>query len=73
MPWDPLRDLRAWQDRLERTRSAINDVDEALIQLLAEFAYADVPLTAPFVEEFYARLQAQGPAMAFVQTWVEQK
>ncbi len=44
-----------------------------LIQLLAEFAYADVPLTAPFVEEFYARLQAQGPALAFVQTWVEQK
>src|SRR5690606_37680576 len=25
------------------------------------------------VEEFYDRLQAQGPAMAFVQTWVEQK
>jgi len=44
-----------------------------LIQLLAEFAYADVPLTASFVEEFYDRLQAQGPAMAFVQTWVEQK
>ena len=44
-----------------------------LIQLLAEFANADVPLTAPFVEEFYARLQAQGPTMAFVQTWVEQK
>jgi len=44
-----------------------------LIQLLAEFAYADVPLTAPFVEEFYDRLQAQGPAMAFVQTWVEHK
>ena len=42
-----------------------------LIQLLAKFANADVPLTAPFVEEFYARLQAQGPAMAFVQTWVE--
>jgi len=44
-----------------------------LIQLLAEFANADVALTAPFVEEFYERLQAQGPAMAFVQTWVEQK
>ncbi|MDT8311372.1 MAG: glucoamylase family protein [Methylophaga sp.] len=44
-----------------------------LIHLLAEFAHADVPLTASFVEEFYARLQAQGPAMAFVQTWVEHK
>ena len=41
--------------------------------MLAEFANADVPLTAPFVEEFYEILQAQGPAMAFVQTWVEYK
>ena len=44
-----------------------------LIQLLADFAEADIPLTAPFVEEFYAKLQAQGPAMTFVQSWVEQK
>lgn len=44
-----------------------------LIHLLAEFANADVPLTAAFVEEFYDRLQAQGSALAFVQTWVEQK
>lgn len=59
-----------WADRMLVT--AENDPKQ-LIQLLAEFAYADVPLTAPFVEEFYDRLQAQGPAMAFVQTWVEQK
>lgn len=44
-----------------------------LIRLLAEFANVDTPLTAPFVEEFYARLQTQASAMAFVQTWVEQK
>jgi cellobiose phosphorylase len=42
-----------------------------LIQVLAKFANADVPLTAPFVEEFYARLQSLGPALAFVQTWIE--
>jgi hypothetical protein len=44
-----------------------------LIQLLAQFAdtNAEVPLTGPFVEEFYGRLQGQGPAMAFAQTWVE--
>ena len=60
----------AWADRMLET--AERD-PKKLIQLLAEFAYADVPLTAPFVEEFYARLQSQGPAMAFVQTWVEQK
>lgn len=59
-----------WADRM---LAAVEKEPKKLIQLLAEFANADVPLTAPFVEEFYERLQAQGPAMAFVQTWVEQK
>jgi len=59
-----------WADRM---LAAAERDPKRLIQLLAEFANADVPLTAPFVEEFYSRLQAQGPAMAFVQTWVEQK
>ncbi len=59
-----------WADRMLATAEK---EPKQLIQLLAEFANADVPLTAPFVEEFYARLQAQGPAMAFVQTWLEQK
>ena len=61
---------RTWADRMLATAE---DDPKRLIHLLADFAYADIPLTAPFVEEFYARLQAQGPAMAFVQTWVEQK
>ena len=60
----------SWADRMLETAET---EPKQLIQLLAEFANADVPLTAPFVEEFYARLQSQGPAMAFVQTWVEQK
>ncbi len=59
-----------WADRM---LGAAERKPKQLIQLLAEFANADVPLTAPFVEEFYTRLQAQGPAMAFVQTWVEQQ
>lgn len=59
-----------WADRM---LAAAESDPRQLIQLLAEFAHADVPLTAPFVEEFYERLQAQGPAMAFVQTWVEHK
>ncbi len=59
-----------WADRMLATSES---EPKQLIQLLAEFANADVPLTAPFVEEFYDRLQAQGPAMAFVQTWVEHK
>ena len=59
-----------WADRMLATAET---EPKQLIQLLARFANADVPLTAPFVEEFYARLQSQGPAMAFVQTWFEQK
>ena len=60
----------AWADRMLATAEK---KPKQLIQLLAEFASdnADVPLTAPFVEEFFARLQALGPAMAFVQTWIE--
>ncbi|MDO8207663.1 MAG: glucoamylase family protein [Gallionella sp.] len=59
-----------WADRMLATSES---EPKQLIHLLAEFANADVPLTAPFVEEFYARLEAAGPAIAFVQTWVEQK
>ncbi|RJX32205.1 MAG: cyclic beta 1-2 glucan synthetase [Oxalobacter sp.] len=59
-----------WADRMLVTAER---EPKQLINLLAEFADADVPLTAPFVEEFYARLQAHGSAMAFVQAWVEHK
>ena len=59
-----------WADRM---LAAAERDPKQLIHLLAEFANADVPLTAPFVEEFYDRLQAQGSSMAFVQTWLEQK
>ncbi len=60
----------SWADRMLATAEK---EPKQLIQLLAELANADMPLTAPFVEEFYARLQAQGPAMTFVQAWVEHK
>lgn len=59
-----------WADRMLVTAEK---EPKQLIQLLAEFANADVPLTAPFVEEFYARLQTQGPVMGFVQAWVEHR
>jgi cyclic beta-1,2-glucan synthetase len=59
-----------WADRM---LAAAEREPKRLIGLLAEFANADVPLTAPFVEEFYGRLQARGPAMTFVQSWVEHK
>ena len=57
----------------ERMLATAETEPKQLVKLLAEFANADVPLTASFVEEFYNRLQAQGSAMAFIQTWVEQK
>jgi cyclic beta-1,2-glucan synthetase len=69
--WREERDAAiSWADRMLATAET---EPKQLIQLLAKFANADVPLTAPFVEEFYDRLQAQGPAMAFVQTWVEHR
>lgn len=60
----------SWADRMLAT---VETEPNKLILLLAEFANADVSLTASFVEEFYSRLQAHGPAMALVQTWVEQQ
>ena len=61
---------RVWADRM---LGAAEQEPRQLIQLLARFAdaNAEVPLTAPFVDEFYRRLQGHGPAMAFAQTWVE--
>ena len=59
-----------WADRM---LTAAEHAPKQLIQLLAKFADADIPLTAPFVEEFYTKLQDQGAAMGFVQTWVEQQ
>ncbi|WP_206668782.1 GH36-type glycosyl hydrolase domain-containing protein [Lacisediminimonas profundi] len=57
----------------ERMLAMAEKEPDQLIHLLAEFAHTDVPLTAPFVEEFYARIQSQGGAMSFVQAWIEQK
>lgn len=58
-------------DWTERMLATAEREPGQLIHLLAEFAKADVPLTAPFVEAFYERLQPQAPAMAFIQTWLE--
>ncbi len=58
----------AWADRI----LAAAEVDpKRLIHVLAEFAEAPVPLSATFVEDFYTRLQAQGPVVSFVQAWLE--
>jgi len=59
-----------WAQRMQATAEK---EPKKLILLLAEFANADVPLTAAFVEEFHARLLTQGASMAFIQTWIGQK
>ena len=59
-----------WADRM---LAIAEGEPKQLIHVLAEFADVDVPLTAPFVEDFYARLQAQGPALVFVQAWLEHR
>ena len=58
----------AWADRI---LTAAGQEPKRLVHVLADFANATVPMTAPFVEDFYARLQAQGPALALVQAWLE--
>ena len=58
----------AWADRI---LAVAEKEPKRLVHVLAEFANATVPLTAPFVEDFYARLQAQGAALALVQAWLE--
>ncbi len=58
----------AWADRILK---ASEEDPKRLIRVLAEFADAPVPLSATFVEDFYTRLQAQGPVVGFVQAWLE--
>ncbi|MCL5736897.1 MAG: cyclic beta 1-2 glucan synthetase, partial [Actinobacteria bacterium] len=65
------RDLAtSWADKM------INVADrepQKLIHLLAQFSDAQIPLTAPFVENFYGRVQGQGPAFVFIQAWFEHR
>jgi cyclic beta-1,2-glucan synthetase len=61
-------DAVAWADRVLAVAS---EEPRRLIHVLAEMAEAPVPLTATFVEDFYARLQAQGAVIGFVQAWLE--
>jgi cellobiose phosphorylase len=60
----------AWAERL---LEAADKAPERLTHLLVELAESHVSLTAPFVEEFFGRLQGQGTAVAFIIAWVEQQ
>ena len=61
-------DAVAWADRV---LAVANEEPKRLIQVLAQMAEAPVSLTATFVEDFHARLQAQGAVIGFVQAWLE--
>ena len=59
-----------WTDRIVE---AAGEAPERLPRILAELAETPLRLTSPFVEEFTDRLQGQGPAVAFILTWLEQR
>lgn len=67
------KDLDAATYWAERMQSMAQTKPKQLVQLLAKFAHTDVPLSATFVEEFYARLTLHGPAMTFVRAWLTHK
>lgn len=56
-----------------RMLAAAEKEPKRLVELLAEFVKAEVPLTAPFMEEFAARLQPQDSSLAFIQAWMDQQ
>jgi len=59
----------AWAERMI---GAATDNPRHLIHLLAEFADQNRKITAPFLEEFSARLRGHGSMFAFVLNWIEQ-
>ena len=70
----PLKLGELWAYPIMLRLALLENLRRVAIQIAARREeLADVPLTAAFVEEFYARLQAQGPVMAFVQAWVEHR
>lgn len=57
----------------ERMVSTAKDDPRRLPRLLAEFADANIDLTAQFVEQFQQRLAHHGAPLNFVRAWVEQR
>jgi len=47
------------------------DQPATVLHVLAEMAGSDPPFSNQFVEEFCARMQGQGPALATVQSWIQ--
>ena len=56
-----------WADRMQVTAET---KPQQLVQLLAKLARTDLPISAPFVEQFYARLILYGPPVEFVRIWL---
>jgi len=60
----------AWAERMVATAK---DDPGRLPRLLAEFADANIELTAQFVEQFQLRLAQHGAPLNFVKAWVEHR
>jgi len=63
------RDLAmTWAERLIRVAEK---QPGKLIQVLADLDRTEPPMSAAFVQEFYSRIQGQGPALEVVLSWIE--
>lgn len=63
-------ELDAASDWADRMQVAAETKPQQLVQLLAKLARTDLPISAPFVEQFYARLVLHGPPVEFVRIWL---
>ncbi|ACL15994.1 GH36-type glycosyl hydrolase domain-containing protein [Methanosphaerula palustris] len=59
-----------WADRIVKT---VETDPKCLIQVVAEMASSDPPMTSAFVAELARRLQGWSAALAFPLTWIEQR
>jgi cellobiose phosphorylase len=64
------RDLASgWAARLQE----VLDEPARALHVLAEMAQSNPPFSNQFVEEFSARMNGQGPALATIQSWVQHR
>ncbi|HEY0476001.1 MAG TPA: hypothetical protein VGD37_00670, partial [Kofleriaceae bacterium] len=70
---DGRRDREAAADWVARVLAVATPSSTDVVLVLAELIEANPPLTTAFVAELASRLQAQGSALAFPMSWLEQR
>ncbi len=58
-----------WADRMQ----AAGEDRASVLRVLAEMVASDPPISSQFVEEFCSRLQACGPELATVRSWIQHR